>query len=97
MKNKSNVGRRIILADDTTFEDSNAGYADGVLWCRVTIADASFAAIATIFSDPEKTAHIRYEYGEMADEYDGFTTVLTIMRTEYGFDISLRKDNGHDA
>ena len=91
MTNKSDVGRRVILADDTTFEDSNAGSADGVLWCRIA-TERTFAEIAEVFTDPEKTQYIRFEYGEMDDEYEGYTRVHMIMQTSYGFDVSLMEE-----
>ena len=91
MNNKSDVGRRVILADNTTFEDSNAGSADGVLWCRIA-TDKTFAEIAEVFTNSEKTRYIRFEYGEMADEYEGHTRVHMIMQTPYGYDISLMEE-----
>lgn len=91
MKNISDIGRRIILADGTVFEGSEAGYADGVLWCYIKSGSMTFPEIATVFSDEEKTKKIRYEYGEMNDEYKKFVVIYTILVREYGYDVALRK------
>lgn len=91
MKNISDIGRRIVLADGTVFEDSDAGYADGVLWCNINVKDMSFNQVAEIFSDEEKTKKIRYEYGAMNDEYRRFVVVYTIILRDYGYDVALMK------
>jgi len=70
------TGRRLILADGTVLENSEAGYASKVLWCF--LKDVTMQQAATLFLDAEKTDHIRFEYGEMADEYDGYTECINI-------------------
>lgn len=88
------TGRRLILADGTTIENGEAGYAEGFLWCYfsgMTLTDA-----AAIFLDAEKTARIRFEYGEMADEYEGFTTVR-VMRTDADGEVSICLEKGDGA
>lgn len=88
------TGRRLILADGTTIENGEAGYAEGFLWCYfsgMTLTDA-----AAIFLDAEKTARIRFEYGEMADEYEGFTTVR-VMRTDADGEVSICLEKGAGA
>lgn len=72
----SKTGRRLILADRTVIENGEAGYADGFLWLwfsGMTMQEAS-----VIFFDPEKTAVIIFEYGEMKDRYEGFTNCRSI-------------------
>lgn len=69
-------GQRIILMDGTTLEDGRCGFADGFLWCWVK--DVTFQQAAEIFLDPAKTGKIIYEYGEMTDEYEGFTGCKSI-------------------
>lgn len=69
-------GRRLILADGTVIDGGEAGYADGFLRCwfdGYTMREAS-----VIFFDPEKTAVIVFEYGEMKDRYEGFTNCRSI-------------------
>lgn len=70
-------GERLILADGTIIENGRAGSAGGVLWLYVpgwTMANA-----AQIFMNSVMTHRIRYEYGEMADTYEGFTVCKVLM------------------
>ena len=69
-------GRRLILNDGTTIEDGVAGYAEGFLWLRFPGYTMQQAAL--LFFDPNKTARIIFQYGEMQDEYNGFTTCRTL-------------------
>ena len=65
------TGRRLILKDNTTIENGEAGYAGGFLWLYFkgyTIAEA-----AAIFTDPEKTGKIVFQYGQMEDIYEDYT------------------------
>lgn len=85
------TGRRLILADGTTIENGEAGYAEGFLWCYfsgMTLAEAT-----GLFLDTSKTERIRFEYGEMADEYEGFTTVR-VMRTDADGEVSICLEKG---
>ena len=70
------IGQRLILADGTTIEGGRCGYAEGNLWCWVT--GFTMQTAAAVFFDPAKTAHIVYEYGEMSDQYDGFTSCTNL-------------------
>lgn len=70
------TGRRLILGDETVLENSEAGYAEHVLWCF--LKNVTMLQAATLFLDATKTDHIRFEYGEMADEYDGYTNCIHI-------------------
>ena len=64
-------GTSLIMKDGTRIEDGRAGYADGALWCY--FEGYTMAQAAAIFLDPEKTDRIQFKYGEMQDEYEGFT------------------------
>ena len=71
------TGRRLILADQTTIENGEAGYAQGFLWLYLpgyTVADA-----ALVFTDPEKTEEIIFQYGQMEDRYEGYTDCRSIL------------------
>lgn len=57
--------------DGTTIENGEAGYSGGFLW--LYIVGMTLPAVAAIAFDPAKTGHIVFQYGEMQDEYDGFT------------------------
>lgn len=70
-------GRRLILNDGTVIEDGNAGYSDGFLW--LWFAGYTLQQAATMFFDPTKTAKIVYQYGEMQDEYTGYTVCRSLM------------------
>ena len=63
-------------------ENGTAGFADGFLWLYtdgITIAQA-----ARIFLDPDATARILFQYGEMEDVYEGFTQLRSLMLDEGG-------------
>ena len=70
------TGQRLILLDETTIENGSCGYADGHLWCW--IKGFTMQQAAAIFFDPQKTGKIVYEYGEMSDEYEGFTNCTNL-------------------
>ena len=88
-KKAPKTGRRLILADGTTLENGEAGYYDHVLWCY--IPGGTIPEMASVFTDPSKTAVIKFEYGEMADVYEGFTNVTALIMSENEVKISLRK------
>ena len=85
-------GLRLILMDGTTLENATAGSAGGFLWCMVP--GMTMAQAASVFFDPEKTGHIVFQYGEMSDEYDGYTTCTAIM-TDTGGNISVSLTRGN--
>ena len=70
------TGQRLIFDDETVIEDGKCGYSEGCLWCWVTGFTMQQAAV--IFFDPAKTQKIVYEYGEMSDEYDGYTNCTNL-------------------
>ena len=69
-------GRRLILNDGTIIEGGEAGYDSGFLRCW--ISDFPITEAAQIFLNPDKTAVIVFEYGEMSDRYEGFTDCRSI-------------------
>lgn len=69
-------GRRLILNDGTTLERGEAGYAEGFLWCY--IPNFTMQQAASLFLDSDKTEKIIFQYGDMQDEYDGFTNCVSI-------------------
>ena len=83
------TGRRLILADQTTIENGEAGYAQGFLWLYLpgyTIAEA-----ALTFTDPEKTDVILFQYGEMEDVYTGFTVCTRLAADDDGISVCMTK------
>lgn len=81
------TGRRIKLNDGTVFEDSTCGCSDGFLWCF--IVGHTMQEVSQKFFDVHATSKITFEYGEMTDSYDGYTSVIFMKSTEYGCDICL--------
>jgi hypothetical protein len=75
-KVRKTEGQRLILADGTTLENCVAGYAEGFLWLYLT--GYTIQQAAALFFDPAKTAHIVFQYGDMKDEYTGFTDCRTL-------------------
>ena len=69
-------GRRLILNDGTTIENGEAGCADGSLWCY--LPGYTMQQAASLFFDAAKTAKIIFQYGNMEDEYNGYTNCVTI-------------------
>ena len=79
---KQKTGQRLILNDGTVIEDGRCGYASGNLWCWVS--GYTMPEAAGIFFDAGKTAKIVYEYGEMSNEYDGFTNCTNLFIDDDG-------------
>lgn len=71
------TGQRLILNDGTTIENGRAGYSQGFLWCH--FKDFTMQQAAAIFLDEEKTSKIVFQYGEMQDEYNGFTSCIRLL------------------
>ena len=69
-------GRRLILNDGTVIEGGEAGYAQGFLWCYMK--GLTMMQAASLFFDTGKTARILFQYGDMEDEYNGFTNCTNI-------------------
>lgn len=79
-------GLRLILNNDITIEGGRAGYAGGFLWCYFT--GYTLAEAAAAFLNPANTALIVFQYGEMEDRYEGFTT-CTVLSTDADGQISV--------
>lgn len=83
------TGQRLILADGTRIENGTAGYASGFLWLK--LQDYTMQEAAAIAFDPEKTETILFQYGEMEDEYNGFTECRTLLKDEDAVSVCLTK------
>lgn len=75
-------GVRIRLADGTVFEGGTAGLSGGSLWLYVS--GDSMPALAAVFCDDWKTNRIVFEYGEMAERYEGYTDCRVISIEDNG-------------
>lgn len=83
-------GRQIVMNDGTVIPDGVAGYADGVLWVYFT--GYTMAQAAIMFFDPDATGKIIFQYGEMTDEYIGYTDCINIsVDTDGRISVALRK------
>lgn len=83
-------GQRLILMDGTTIEDGRCGYAEAHLWCWVPGYTMMQAAMT--FLDNSKTGAIAYEYGEMQDEYTGFTSCISITQDKNEIAVCLMRE-----
>jgi hypothetical protein len=82
-------GLRLIFDDETVIENGRAGYSSGFLWLWMpgfSMQDAAMIAFNT-----EKTANIVFQYGEMQDEYEGFTNCIRIIAEENEIAVCLTK------
>lgn len=75
--------RKLILKDGTEHENSDCGISDGVLWCYLKDGTAFHEAI-TEFDNPAKTGKITFCYGEMQDEYEGYTQITAAIHQKDG-------------
>lgn len=83
-------GRRVVMADGTELADAEIGYANGHIWCY--LQNITLPMAYDLFSDPQKTGTLVFDYGEMQDVYEGFTQMNTIKITEDGVDVRLDKE-----
>lgn len=82
-------GRRLILNDGTIIENGQAGYSSGFLWLYFT---GYTMMQMMIFCDDDKTRKIVFQYGDMSDEYDGFTNCVTMnIDTDGNNSVCLKK------
>lgn len=83
-------GRRIVMADGTELMDSEIGYSNQHIWCF--LKNITLPVAYDLFSNPQKTGTLIFDYGEMQDVYEGFTQINTIKISEDGVDVRLDKE-----
>ena len=66
------TGRRLILNDGTVIENGEAGQTPLNLW--LWFGGMTLQEAAALFFDTEKTETITFQYGEMEDIYEGYTS-----------------------
>lgn len=82
---------RIRLNDGTEFDTRWCGESNGILTADIK-SGLSFLEVARIFADAEKTRTIVFKYGQMQDEFTGYTVLAVINGSTAGeYLISLRK------
>lgn len=85
-----NEGLRLILKDGMEIENGRAGYTDRVLW--LWMPGMSMQGAAAIVFDPEKTGKIIFRYGNMQDEYEGFTHCIRILEEENDIAVCMTRE-----
>ena len=85
-------GLRLILSDGTVLENARAGYSTGsvIIWINgMTLQEA----ISIVF-DPSKMSKVTFQYGEMQDEYTGYTKCVNIGINEDGEVTAIMEKGG---
>lgn len=72
----------LMLADGTTYDHSECGYAEGVLWCYLP-PDTDMSKAFSDFIDTAKTEKITWHVGTTDFEYEGFNEFMGISKTPY--------------
>lgn len=90
-------GRKLVLnpgPDEIVLENSEAGYADGVLW--LYIKGRTLAQTFALLINPSNTAEIDFCYGDMVDRYEGYTHLIVLQEGENQVNAALERsaDNG---
>ena len=76
-------GRKLILADGTTYPCGECGYADEVLWCYLP-AGTDVETVFADFTDPAKTVRITFDYTLDAVTYEHQTAFRGLWIDAYG-------------
>lgn len=80
---------RLILNDGTIIENGRAGYAIGFLWLR--LPGYTMQEAAEIAFNPAKTKRIIFQYGQMEDVHEGFTSCTCINNEDSMISVCLVK------
>ena len=83
------TGRRLIFSNDKEIENGEAGLADNIL--HLWIPDMTMIEAAQLVLDPAKTIEIRFQYGEMEDVYNGYTSCHGIAIDDGQISVRLKK------
>lgn len=67
----------LILADGTKLPDCTAGWTKYGIWLH--LVNVKTARAFKLFSDPAKTAVIRFVYGKMEDRLEGYTSLAALL------------------
>lgn len=71
------------------------GMSSGILTAELMDDTMTMVEAAAAFSDAEATGKITYQYGEMADDFEGYTQLILIQDQRWqggGIMIQLRRD-----
>ncbi len=82
---------RVVLADGTIVENCSIGATAFGIW--VNVKNMNLMTAAQLFGDPEKTRLMRFEYGSMYDEFEGYTQ-LSVINCDRENEIRIRLTGG---
>ena len=92
------ISRKVVLnpgENEIAMEQTELGYAGGVLWLYVR--GLTMAQAFALLSDPANTGVIEFWYGEMMDRYEGYTRLTTLMERDGQVSASLMKEASADV
>lgn len=69
-------GRQLILNDGTIIPNGEAGLSGGSLW--LYLPGYTIQQAAAVAFDSSKTAVIVFDYGDMSDTFNGYTSCVNI-------------------
>ena len=69
-------GIRLVLNNGTVIENGRAGYASGFLWLR--LPGYTMQTAAALAFNTAATKRIVFQYGQMEDVYEGYTSCTCI-------------------
>lgn len=69
-------GHRLKLNDGTVIENGRAGLTNGFLWLWIP---GTFWDVADLVRNDEVMGSITFEYGEVQEQYEGYTVCTGIM------------------
>lgn len=82
-------GQRLTLHDGTVIDNGSAGFSSGFLW--LYLPGYTIQQAAGIAFDTNKTAVIVFEYGDMADTYEGYTVCTSVSEVDGQASVCLTK------
>lgn len=82
-------GHRLILNDGSEIENGQAGLANGALWLWIP---GKFWDVADMARNAEKMQIITFQFGEMQEEYEGYTICTGIMSNSDVIAVSMVKE-----
>ena len=82
----------LILNDGTRLVVSYCGANAGYLW--IDVYEKSFYECAYLFSNQKLTSRMVYEFGEMHQEYEGYTELTVVMAEDDYVKVALKRGGG---
>lgn len=83
-------GHRLVFDDGSAYENGRAGYSGGLLW--LWIPNMQFWDGCDLARDANKMRRVTFQYGDMEETYEGFTTCTGVLQD--ATEVSLRMTKG---